>query len=520
MKAFLMYKDRDFDPRQILSQREKQRRPWETDESLNLQQLLPWNEKALTQDLGLDILINAMAHEDNFLFEVSKVAMMNEITDIETILYRQGVLSDCFRHKQIVRDLYKSIVEAIQLEKDNFWGIFGRNPSGILYEAVKTLQRFVVIMKKLRIVSDQNRETFESEGFKRLFEMLRSELSDDYFAKIDEHLRLLKFNDGVLISAQLGPGNKGSNYVLHKKPIDTRSWLGRLLGQKLEGFTYQIHPRDEAGARALSELRDQSINLVANALAQSTDHIINFFNALRTELAFYIGCMNLYENLSEMQEPICFPVPFSSGNRKLAFSELYDTSLALSFGRKVVANELNADGKDLIVITGPNTGGKSTFMRSIGLAQIMMQAGMFVSAKEFSAEVRDGIATHFKREEDTSMESGKLDEELGRMSDIVDKINSKSMVLFNESFAATNEREGAGIAKQITNSLVDRGVMVVFVTHNFEFANSLFEKKMNNTVFSRAERLSDGTRTFRIIEGKPLITSYGEDLYNQIFENN
>jgi DNA mismatch repair ATPase MutS len=509
--------DRDFDPKQILSQREKQVRPSNTDDRLNLQQLLPWNEKALIQDLGLDILINAMARRDNFLFEVGKVSLLCSIIDIDTIHYRQEILNDCLKQEQIVRDLYKITIEAIEQEKDIFWSFFSRNPSGILSEAVRTLQRFVVILQKLRNIADQNCETFESDGFKRLFEMLRQELSDDYFVKIDEHLKQLKFDDGVLISAKLGPGNKGSNYVLHKTLVDKRRWIARLLSKKTPGYTYQIHPRDEAGARALSELRDQSVNLVANALAQSTDHILSFFQALRTELAFYIGCLNLHENLSKIQEPICFPVAFPSGNRKLSISGLYDTSLSLSAGRKIISNELNADGKNLIIITGANTGGKSTFMRSIGLAQMMMQAGMFVSAETFSAEISDGIVTHFKREEDTAMESGKLDEELRRMSDIVDKINSKFMVLFNESFAATNEREGSEIAKQITNSLVDKGIKVVFVTHNFEFANGLYEKKMKNTSFLRAERQSDGTRTFKVVEGEPLQTSYGKDLYDKIF---
>ena len=55
--------------------------------------------------------------------------------------------------------------------------------------------------------------------------------------------------------------------------------------------------------------------------------------------------------------------------------------IALSSGRSVVGNELKADGKDLIIVTGANTGGKSTFLRSLGLAHVMMQAGMFVPGR-------------------------------------------------------------------------------------------------------------------------------------------
>jgi DNA mismatch repair ATPase MutS len=115
------------------------------------------------------------------------------------------------------------------------------------------------------------------------------------------------------------------------------------------------------------------------------------------------------------------------------------------------------------------------------------------------------------------MNSGKLDEELSRMSDIVDKITSNSMVLFNESFAATNEREGSEIARQIVSALLEKRIKVFFVTHQYEFAHGFYDKKIGNAIFLRAERKTGGARTFKLIEGEPLQTSYGEDLYNRIF---
>jgi DNA mismatch repair ATPase MutS len=233
---------------------------------------------------------------------------------------------------------------------------------------------------------------------------------------------------------------------------------------------------------------------------------------LRTELAFYIGCMSLQKQLLELREPTCSPAPAPAGERKLSFSGLYDICLALSAGRKIVGNDLNADGKDLIVITGANTGGKSTFLRSLGLAQLMMQAGMFVPADTFSAEVCSGVFTHYKREEDVTMESGKL----GRISDIVDRLTPTGMMLFNESFAATNVREGSDIACQVTKALVERGIKLAFVTHLYEFAHDLCETRTKNAIFLRAERHIDGTRTFRMVEGEPLQTSYGKDLHDNI----
>jgi DNA mismatch repair ATPase MutS len=147
----------------------------------------------------------------------------------------------------------------------------------------------------------------------------------------------------------------------------------------------------------------------------------------------------------------------------------------------------------------------------------MMQCGMFVPADSFCANICTGIFTHYKRKEDATMKSGKLDEELSRMNEIVDHITPDALMLFNESFAATNEREGSEIARQITSALVEGRIKVFFVTHQYEFAHGFYDKKMDNAIFLRAQRRTDGSRTFRVVEGEPLQTSYGEDLYRKVF---
>lgn len=115
------------------------------------------------------------------------------------------------------------------------------------------------------------------------------------------------------------------------------------------------------------------------------------------------------------------------------------------------------------------------------------------------------------------MTSGKLDEELSRMSGIVDDLTSNSMLLLNESFAATNEREGSEIARQIVSALLEKPAKIFFVTHLYEFAHGFYDRRMENTIFLRAERQNEGKRTFKLVEAEPLQTSYGEDLYQKIF---
>jgi MutS-like protein len=492
MKAFLMHPDQDFD----------------------LQRELPPHHGALIRDLELETLFGAMAGGDQFLYEVAERAVLSSLTDPEAISYRQQVLGDCLQQPAIVRELYGIAVEAIQRER-KIWGVFMHSPDTILHHSIQVLELFVGILKRLRTFADSQAGGFRSEGFRRLFAMLATELDDEYFRSVEAHLRELRFRRGVLLSAELGKGNKGTRYVLRRTPA--LSWTERLgLGIR-SGYGFTLPDRDENGFKALEELRARGINQVANALAQSTDYILSFFAMLRTELGFYVGCLNLHERLTEQGEPACFPEPVALGTRALAAHGLYDVCLALHTQAGVVGNDVDADDRSLVMITGANQGGKSAFLRSVGLAQLMLQCGMFVGASSLRASVVDGVFTHFKREEDATMESGKLDEELSRMSEIADAITPNSILLCNESFAATNEREGSEIARQVIRALLDSGIAVFFVTHLFDLANGFYRQGLETALFLRAERQPDGRRTFRVVEGQPLPTSYGEDSYRRIF---
>lgn len=498
MKAHLLFKDKDFD----------------------IQRELPPNADDLIKDLELTTLFSAMAQDDKFLSKVANGVILQSVeSDLDTIHYRQAVLQDCLNNSSVVNEIYALSGEALEFEKKMYFGLFSQHPETILHRSMTLIEDLVGSLKKLKKIADQQKILFKSDGFHAFFDMLQKELTDEYFASVQARLKELKFRNGILVSAQLGDGNKGINYILRKPNGENKNWMKQFVKSLLPVYTIFISDRDESGARALWELRDRGINMIANVLAQSTDHILSFFTLLRTELAFYIGCMNLHDRLLQMDEPVCFPVPIEKEACVLNFRELYDVCLALSQGKKVVGNDLNADQKILGVITGANQGGKSIFLRSLGLGQLMMQSGMFVPAEAFSANLCNKLFTHYKREEDASMKSGKLDEELNRMNELVNQIGPNSMVLFNESFAATNEREGSEIARQIVNALTERGIKVFFVTHLYEFARHEFEKNLPNAIFLRAERKQNSERTFKIIEGGPLRTSFGEDVYHSIFNH-
>jgi hypothetical protein len=519
MKAHLLYQSQDFDWKwalQAAAEREARRtgRRSSQSQTFDPRSGLPWNAEALTTDLGLTTLFNAMARDDECVFEVARTVLLAGVQgDLETIRYRQAVLRDCLDHSAVVRALYAVAVEAMQKPKGGWYGLLSRSPDSVLRDAIEAMATLLEFLRKLRQIADVHGAEFASEGWTEFFAMLRRDLGDEYLVVLQDHLEDLKLRNGELLSAELGKANKGRRYVLHRvpsRPWTWRAWWRGLFAEKAPVYTFELHPRDEAGHRALGALRNRGIALAANALGQSADHVREFFGMLRAELAFYVGCVNLHEALARKGEPTCMPVPAAAEERRWACRGLYDVGLTLSVGPRVVGNDANADGKNLVIITGPNTGGKSTFLRSVGLAQLMMQCGMFVPAEVFRASLCDGLFTHYKREEDVRMERGKFDEELSRMSDILDQLTSQSVVLFNESFAATNERE-------IIRALLESGIRVFFVTHMFDLAHGFYRRKSDGSLFLRAERLADGRRTFRVLEGEPLPTSYGEDVYRRVF---
>lgn len=499
------------------------------DRDFDLEAALPPGSAALTRDLGLDALLAAMAGRDEFLLDVARKGLLASLAEPREIAYRQRILEDCLARAEEVREMYSIAVAAIEGER-RVWGwTMNRYPEAWLHRSLDALRVLLDGLRALRRIAEQGAPGFRSEGFTRLFEMLRMELDDAYLAEVEDHLQRLALRQGLLLAARLGEGNKAAEYTLRRTEAARpgllerlQTWVGELAGSERSRYIYEIDPRDEAGLQALEEIRSRGLSLVAVCLGHAVDHVLGLFSMLRAELGFYVGCLNLRDRLAAKGEPFAIPEPAATASGGagcvLTARGLYDLALSLGTTERVVGNDLDADGKQLIVITGANRGGKTTLHRSIGQAQLMMQCGLFVPAAAYRANVCSGVFTHYKREEDPGMRMGKLDEELSRMSALVDAVRPAGLVLCNESFASTNEREGSEIARQIIRALLEAGVKVVYVTHLYDLASGLHRTGLETALFLRAERLADGRRTFRIVEGEPQPTSHGPDLYRRIFE--
>lgn len=517
---------------------------------------------SIIQDLGLKTLFEAASKEvekdgdrvksikkaDAYLAETMKKVMMVPLQSPEEIKYRQDVLQDCLTREAFTCELYdvatQMLVQWDKLGRKSADKSGGRNPSAILMEDIQLLELFVKTLSRVKKLFEEHQERFSSKGLLSFYERLCGEFSEETEQSLYKILEDISFYTGndeedkkrnkvrkpkIVLECGIGEGLKFSSVKLEQIAAEAKKFHnpnGAIA--KLQDYMNKFVP-DSVSIQKNTELKDQAYQLeyqVVRYVVSCCNPFITsfgqFFEQLRLQAAFYKGAVNLRQHMLRFGLGWCLPV---AGNRdELRFRELKELAMCMEQRVNAVGNTCSIDDRMLLIVTGANQGGKSTFLRSIGVAQVMMQSGLMVAAESYQSGIFPRVFTHFTRREDSAMNSGRLDDELRRMNQIVEQIaehtGEGSMVLLNESFATTTEKEGSVIAYDIIRALTEAGVKVLTVTHLLSFAQRMYDENVNrvetDVEFLCAERLENGTRTFKMIQHAPEMTSFGLDLYDSI----
>jgi DNA mismatch repair ATPase MutS len=463
----------------------------------------------LRRDLELDKIVAAASGGDELVAEVWREVLLLADASPDSISYRQDAVRDALRNRDAVLGLYRIANETVDAVRRRVFLFRPHDPAVVVHEAVNGLEVMVASLRDVLAVLKST--AFSSEAFRQMSKSVLDNINDEFLASAQELVKVLRFENGVQFSVKIGELNSLEDPVLLVPRKGESNILSKVL--RRDEYVYRLDPRDEAGAYILDDIRKWVLANAASTIFKAFKHLDSFFQDLRRQLAFYVGAINLSGYFEKLGLPAAYP-RLSKG--ALKFSGMHCLSLSISAGSRPVPYDLDvkAEGGLAVVVTGANRGGKTTFLKAVGQSLVLARAGLFVPADEFALPSTGTVYTHFPRREDRTLSYGKFEEEVKRLSAIVEGLRRGDYVLMDETFSSTNQVEASVVAEEVIAALVDSGVNVFYVTFLQDFLNRFLDRYRERAVLLVPEVRQDGTRTFRLVRGKPT-PGYALDIWRK-----
>jgi DNA mismatch repair ATPase MutS len=217
------------------------------------------------------------------------------------------------------------------------------------------------------------------------------------------------------------------------------------------------------------------------------------------EAQFYLAYLEHQARLSRNGLGFCHPT-VSTTSKHTAVDGGFDIALAgklAAEGAAVVTNDFQLEGRErVLVVTGPNQGGKTTFARMFGQLHYLAALGVPVPGRCARLFLPDRVFAHFERQEDIATLRGKLDDELVRMREILEHAGADSVVVINEIFASTTLADAITLGERTLQQIIDRDCLAVCVTFIDELATLAAETV---SMVAIVEPDDPTRRTFKIV---------------------
>lgn len=317
----------------------------------------------------------------------------------------------------------------------------------------------------------------EGEAFKRVVALLEHE---DHQASLD--LRVRVGADGEVRSMQIVGihENTGNPFYL---PIVRRLWVRLALffrGYRTTG--------GEVAERLLSDVFSGIEEPVA-LLFQILGDAEVFLGALAfRDRAVARGLAVVVPELAPAGEP-------------LAITGLFNP-LLLGAGHTPIPCDIRAGAGALVIVTGPNSGGKTRLLQSIATLQLLAQAGLFVPARAARVPLASGLFASLFEEARADQPEGHLGMELLRIRRLFDELDEGALVVLDELCSGTNPSEGEEIASLVLSLLPELGVRAFITTHLLQFAVRLSaEGRVPSLEFLQVELDEREQSTYRFVPG-------------------
>jgi len=434
------------------------------------------------RDLNLDQIVDEIISDKRL--EYLKRHYYTAIESAETIRYRQALFSD-LKNSKILLDTLLNFAKSISYMDSGRIKICDALLSNIAYRCTylekSRLYSFVqnYCVKTREIFSYLEKNETSSEALNGFKEYLRNYISSEYFIELERSTSLLKAKFSQI---RYTMSIKDSSIVVdkYKDEPDYSSKIKNLFEKFNYGSADDIHiedqPADFAEHVEAGVLKLVATELYPGIFAELDSFCSKYKNFIdpviclfAKEITFYTSYLGFAASLENKGLTFCIPA-IDKDIKNIYANESFDVSLAKKLVRqgqqnKIVCNDFALyQNEKIIVVTGPNQAGKTTFARLFGQVFHLAAIGCPIPGTSASLSICDSIYTHFERQESLITLNGKLHNDLSRIHSILNTATARSVIVINEFLASTSLEDSLFIGKEIIQEISKLGSICVYVT--------------------------------------------------------
>ncbi|HTX46293.1 MAG TPA: hypothetical protein VMD48_08450 [Solirubrobacteraceae bacterium] len=322
-----------------------------------------------------------------------------------------------------------------------------------------------------------------SKGLTRLLGYLATYTESESFVGLEEETTELERELAELRYAVLLKGLR-----VTVRPYDDESDLTSLVEETFAKFRQRsvksylatfptqlaTDPVEQRILALVAALHAELFQRVGNYVTRQRGYLDAVIGRFDREVQFYLGYLEYIEPLQAVGLPFSYP-SVTNERKRIRAKGSFDLALAhklVGTSEAVVCNDVELDGSErIIVVTGPNQGGKTTFARMFGQLHHLAALGLPVPGADSELFLPDRMFTHFEREEDLATLRGKFEDELVRLHEILSAATGNSVLIMNESFNSTTLRDALWVGERVIDEIVDREMICLCVTFIDELAS-------------------------------------------------
>ncbi len=489
-------------------------------------------------DLGLSDLVKVLALNPRYTSYVRQI-LTALTSDIDVLRWRQAVLADFLANPALVETAISLLKRLASLQSGS--PLLGKKQRNLLLETadhLAELDSFIQVVEDLH--GALTAAHLQSTALQEMQQNLATLMADPDFKVLQTELpelrepleRITSLTIGINLDVELRPESAVLLSINDYKVGSNASWVLRVMGMGQDdmddaGIAHLHRVPEDLNQRPLSPLF-QDLDRLLTQIAQPIARVLNKYTRtgggalahLEYEMAFFAAAAQMIHKARAKGVVFCVPQAAEPSERITQIRDLANMALILTETERIVPGDVTFDDSGRIaILTGPNSGGKTTYLRSVGLAQVLFQAGLLLPAKEARLSPIDALFTHFPALE--TRQEGRLAEEAARLRGVFQEATEQSLVLLNETFSSTSSGEAIFLAQDVLCGLRAIGARAIFATHLIELAEKIesIEETVrgDSNLFSLVAGMTvgddgEGTPTYQIIRGLPLGQSYAREI--------